>query len=70
MKRRRQHLLHDDCILLTQQQIADVLGVTRGAVSMAERKALRKIKAAIVNEAQRCGVSVREYLYGEADSSK
>lgn len=52
-------------VLMTEQEIADMWGVSRTAVWMIKRKALAKLKKGIEQEAKSAGVSVRSWLYGD-----
>lgn len=42
---------------LTQQEVADLLGVTRSAVSQVEQRALRKLKQAFLADAELCDLA-------------
>jgi DNA-directed RNA polymerase sigma subunit (sigma70/sigma32) len=48
---------------MSQQEVADVLGVTRQRVLQIEQQALSKIKKAIQSEARSAGKTVDEWLF-------
>jgi predicted XRE-type DNA-binding protein len=48
----------------SQNEVAAILGISRAAVSDTERRAIRKIRKAVLAGALECGVTIREYLYG------
>lgn len=51
--------------LLTQQQVADIYGVSRAAIYNVEQRALGKLRAALSREARHRGMTVRQWLFGE-----
>ena len=51
---------------LTQLEVAEAIGVSRARVFQLERRAIEKIRRFIVEQAAADGVSVREWLFGEA----
>lgn len=53
--------------LLTQREIAAVLGVTVHCVIKAENRAVEKFRAIVEREAAAAGCSVREWLYGRSE---
>ncbi|MGD9635933.1 MAG: sigma factor-like helix-turn-helix DNA-binding protein [Pirellulales bacterium] len=59
---------------LTQKQVGKMLGVTRSRVGQIERRALRKLRKAIVAEAEARGMTpvewVRELLPSSPDRSE
>jgi DNA-directed RNA polymerase sigma subunit (sigma70/sigma32) len=57
-------IVHDDQ-LMSREQIANRLGVSRSRIRQIEERALRKLHAAIVREATAAGVSIREWLFGD-----
>lgn len=62
-KRKHKQLRHGQ--LCSQQDIADAWGVSRVRIDQIERRAFAKLRAAIVELAEREGVTVREWLLGE-----
>ena len=49
----------------SQYEIAKAAGVSRAAVYDLEKKAIRKLRRAIEQEAKIAGVTVREWLFGD-----
>ena len=49
----------------SQGDIAKAAGVSRAAVYDLEKKAIRKLRRAIEQEAKIAGVTVREWLFGD-----
>lgn len=62
-KRKHQNLRHGQ--LCSQQDIADAWGVSRVRIDQIEQRAFAKMRAAIVQFAEREGVTIREWLFGE-----
>lgn len=50
---------------MTQQEIADRQGVTRGMIWLIEKRALRKMRDAIERFASREGKTPQEWLFGD-----
>lgn len=48
---------------LTQDELAEVKGISRRMVQKIESRALKKVKAAIEREAAEAGLSVRDWLF-------
>lgn len=61
-KRKHQNLRHGQ--LCSQQDIADAWGVSRVRIDQIERRAFAKMRAAMERLAEREGVTVREWLFG------
>jgi transcriptional regulator len=55
---------------LTHKQIGEKLGITRARVHQIEHRALKKLRAALTIAALNCGLTLREYLFGDLEGSK
>lgn len=51
--------------MMSQEQIAQALGIRREAIRDVEHRALRKFKQAVIVLAAAAGVSPRDWLLGE-----
>lgn len=51
-------------VLMTQRDVAEILGTTRAVVEKAEKSAFAKLRRAITAEANSAGVDIRTWLYG------
>jgi predicted XRE-type DNA-binding protein len=49
--------------MLSQYEVAKLLGITRSRVSQLEQQALCKIKTALLRQATAAGQNVRDYLF-------
>jgi hypothetical protein len=55
---------------LSQYEVADLMGITRTRVHQIEKRALKKLRAAIEAEAVAAGISVEEwFLLGETQDA-
>lgn len=51
-------------VLMTQRDVAEILGTTRAVVEKAEKSAFAKLRRAITAEANLAGMDIRTWLYG------
>lgn len=62
---RSEHSLASSNCVLSQRQVASLLGISQTRVTQIERRALNKLRQAIAEDAQATGQSVREWISGE-----
>jgi transcriptional regulator len=58
-------VIKGESVPMTQQQVADLFGVTRAAVYLIERRAVEKIREEFKREAAAAGLTVAAWCFGD-----